>query len=127
MMTEDWTETIAKMTKQELEKALVIAVGALSTTQAFADKTPDQVFDWLWYAIRWQENSQQNDKDISETLRDYCVSAVVEFMREGMTRHISYVNSSDLLTFENIPQLKSGGRIPKLTIEWVDENETNHA
>ena len=59
-MAEDWTETIAKMTKQELEKALVMAIGALSTTQAFADKTPGQVFDWLFYLMTYERNKDAN-------------------------------------------------------------------
>lgn len=58
----DWTETIASMTKEELEKALVMAVGALSTTQAFADKTPEQVFDWLFYLMNYQRLKDEQSR-----------------------------------------------------------------
>ena len=57
-MTTDWTETIANMTKEELEKALIMAIGALSTTSAFMDKTPEQVFDWLFYLMNWKRQAE---------------------------------------------------------------------
>jgi len=56
-MSTDWTETIANMTKEELEKALIMTIGALSTTSAFMDKTPEQVFDWLFYLMYWEKQA----------------------------------------------------------------------
>lgn len=56
-------------------------------------------------------------------LHKYCVLVAVEFMKDTMEKHISYINGDDLSEFENIPQLKSGGKIPKVTVEWVDESE----
>jgi hypothetical protein len=52
--SEDWTETIENMPKEDLIKGLIMAIGALSTTEAFANKTPDQVFDWLFYLMNYR-------------------------------------------------------------------------
>jgi len=57
-----------------------------------------------------------------KTLHDYCIEAAISWMKLGMGEHISYIHPEDLP--ENGPNLKSGGKIPKVTIEWVDEQET---
>lgn len=62
----DWTETVASMTKEELEKALVMTIGALSTTSAFADKTPDQVFDWLFDLMNYQRRQQNGNREMPD-------------------------------------------------------------
>ena len=51
-------------------------------------------------------------------LHELCVKAAIGFMEQGMTRHISYISAEDT------PIDGTGGRIPKVTIEWVDESET---
>jgi hypothetical protein len=51
-------------------------------------------------------------------LHQLCTLAAIEFMEQGTTRHISYISAEDT------PIDGPGGRIPKVTIEWVDESET---
>src|SRR3990167_7219108 len=57
-----------------------------------------------------------------KTLHDYCRDAVISWMKLDMGEHVSYFHPDDLP--EKVPYLKSGGKIPKVTIEWVDEQET---
>lgn len=58
-------------------------------------------------------------KNIS--LHEICVQAVNSMVKENITRHISYIGADDAITFG----LKEGGRIPKVTIEWVDASEAD--
>ncbi|OGR31698.1 MAG: hypothetical protein A2139_07585 [Desulfobacca sp. RBG_16_60_12] len=52
-------------------------------------------------------------------LHDICVIAVCKMVEQGISQHITYVSGEDNITFG----LKEGGRIPKVTIEWVDASE----
>lgn len=52
-------------------------------------------------------------------LHAYCVSAVNEMVRQGIEKHISFIDGEDDITFG----LKEGGKIPKVTIELVDASE----
>jgi hypothetical protein len=54
-------------------------------------------------------------------LHKLCVLAVNEMVAEDIARHVSYISPEDEISFG----LKAGGRIPKVTIEWVDEQEAN--
>jgi hypothetical protein len=56
---------------------------------------------------------------MSETLHRLCVHAVNQMVAEGIEKHISYIDQDDQITFG----LKEGGKIPKVTIEWVEEAE----
>jgi len=55
-----------------------------------------------------------------KTLHEICVEAVNKMAEEEITHHVSYISAEDKISFG----LKSGGKIPKVTIEWVDESET---
>ncbi|HLE52717.1 MAG TPA: hypothetical protein VI755_11680 [Anaerolineales bacterium] len=52
-------------------------------------------------------------------LHDLCVLVVNKMVEEGITKHISFISPEDNLTFG----LKEDGKIPKVTIEWVDASE----
>lgn len=53
------------------------------------------------------------------TLHEMCVMSVNRMVGDGITRHVSYISPEDAINFG----LKANGRIPKVTIEWVDEHE----
>ena len=53
------------------------------------------------------------------TLHEICVMAVNAMVEDGVEKHISYISAEDNINFG----LKNGGRIPKVTIEWVDASE----
>ena len=57
---------------------------------------------------------------LSADLHDICVVAVNKMIDEGIHKHISYISNEDNIIFG----LKEGGKIPKVTIEWVDGSET---
>jgi len=52
-------------------------------------------------------------------LHELCVEAVNAMVEEGIEKHVSYISAEDNITFA----LKEGGKVPKVTIEWVDESE----
>ena len=54
-------------------------------------------------------------------LHALCVFAVNKMVKEGITRHVSFISAEDDITFG----LKESGKIPKVTIEWVDASEAN--
>ena len=51
----------------------------------------------------------------------FCVAAVVAMVNDGITRHTSFIHPEDLN--ETTFGLKADGKIPKITIEWVDVSE----
>jgi hypothetical protein len=55
-----------------------------------------------------------------KSLHEICIEAVEKMVADDITRHISYISPEDNLSF----CLKHGGKIPKVTIEWVDEAES---
>ena len=55
-------------------------------------------------------------------LHTLCVAAVNQMVRDGIEKHISFIGPEIGIEFG----LKDGGRIPKVTIEWVDESEAYH-
>jgi len=57
------------------------------------------------------------------SLHAHCVFAFNKMQKEGIQKHISYLSDEDLVDVE-IPK---NGRIPKITIEWVDEMEARDA
>ena len=54
-----------------------------------------------------------------QDLHQLCVDAVNAMVEQQITRHVSYISPEDPIAFG----LKAGGRVPKVTIEWVDEAE----
>lgn len=67
-------------------------------------------------------------KDLQESqvvwglCHEFCVAAAIAMVHiNESTRHISYIGADDLN--ETTFQLKEGGKIPKVTIEWVDASE----
>lgn len=61
--------------------------------------------------IKWTE-------DLLGPLHGLCVRAVNRMVAEGITHHVSFISGEDDITFA-LPS----GRIPKVTIEWVDAAE----
>lgn len=53
---------------------------------------------------------------------EFCVAATVAMLNDGAKRHVSYVSSEDLRASGF--GLKANGRIPRVTIEWVEETES---
>ncbi len=67
------------------------------------------------------ENLQASDA-VFGTCHEFCVAAAVAMVREvEATRHVSFVKAEDT---EEIG-FKEGGKILKVTIEWVDEKEAD--
>ena len=58
---------------------------------------------------------------MEKSLHEICVEAVNKMVEENITRHISFVSGEDAISFG----LKEGGKIPKVTIEWVEASEAN--
>ena len=58
---------------------------------------------------------------MKKSLHEVCVEAVNQMVGEGITNHVSYISGEDAISFG----LKDGGRIPKVTIEWVDASEAD--
>lgn len=56
-----------------------------------------------------------------QKLNDICVEAVNEMVHEEIEKHVQFISGKDNITFG----LKEGGKIPKVTIEWVDASEAN--
>ena len=54
-------------------------------------------------------------------IHEACVEAVNLMVEAGVKSHTSFISAEDSIRFG----LKSGGRIPKVTIEWVDESEAS--
>lgn len=52
-------------------------------------------------------------------IHEACIEAVNLMVEEGIEKHISFIHADDNIRFG----LKGGGRIPKVTIEWVDASE----
>jgi hypothetical protein len=52
-------------------------------------------------------------------LQGLCVAAVNQMVEEGIEKHIQFIHPEDEIKFG----LKEGGRIPKVTIEWVDASD----
>ena len=57
---------------------------------------------------------------MEKSLHEICVEAVNKMVEENITRHVTYVSGEDNISFG----LKAGGKIPKVTIEWVEEEES---
>lgn len=53
------------------------------------------------------------------SLNEICVEAVNQMVNDGVTKHIQFISAEDDIWFG----LKAGGKIPKITIEWVDAQE----
>lgn len=53
---------------------------------------------------------------VGGTLHEFCAAAVLAMEAARITRHISYIGPGDL---NECLGLKEGGRIPRVTIEWV--------
>lgn len=53
-------------------------------------------------------------------LHELCVLAVNKMVKENITKHVSYISTEDNIFFG----LQEGGKIPKVTIEWVDASES---
>ncbi len=58
---------------------------------------------------------------MTNNLHELCVQAVNKMVEEGITRHMSFISPEDDISFG----LKEGGKIPKVTIEWVDASEAD--
>lgn len=52
-------------------------------------------------------------------IRDLCQTLVDECVKEGITRHVSYLDDQD-----KIDPVTKGLLVPKVTVEWVKEEET---
>ena len=57
--------------------------------------------------------------ELTDDLHELCVRAVNVMVEQDITRHISYITPEDNINF----QLSLDGKIPKVTIEWVDAKE----
>lgn len=57
---------------------------------------------------------------MENSLHEMCVEVVNKMVQENITNHISYISGEDNIFFG----LKEGGKIPKVTIEWVEEDES---
>ena len=57
--------------------------------------------------------------ELTDDLHELCVRAVNVMVEQGVTRHISYITPEDNINF----QLSLSGKIPKVTIEWVNAQE----
>ena len=55
----------------------------------------------------------------SASLHEICEFATNKMVSEHITKHVSFIGTDDKISFG----LKEGGRIPKVTIEWVDASE----
>jgi hypothetical protein len=67
------------------------------------------------------ENLQASDA-VFGTCHEFCVAASVAMVREvEATRHVSFVDVEDT----DAIGFKEGGKILKVTIEWVDASEAN--
>lgn len=58
---------------------------------------------------------------MKKSLHEICVDAVNKMVAEDINQHVSYINGSECVGFA----LKEGGKIPKVTIEWVDGSEAD--
>lgn len=67
-------------------------------------------------------NLQESDAVFGNT-HDFCVAAAVAMVNDGSEKHVSYIGAEDLN--ETTFALKEGGKIPKVTIEWVDASEAD--
>lgn len=54
-------------------------------------------------------------------INEKCVEAVNEMVGEGIEKHVQFISPEDNISFG----LKEGGKIPKVTIEWVDASEAD--
>ena len=57
---------------------------------------------------------------MKKNLHEICVEAVNEMVKENISHHVSYISGEDAISFG----LKEGGKIPKVTIEWVEAEES---
>ena len=55
------------------------------------------------------------------SVHELCVAAVNRMVEDEADRHVSFISTEDDISFG----LKEGGKIPKVTIEWVDESEAD--
>jgi hypothetical protein len=55
------------------------------------------------------------------SLHELCVEAVEKAYSDHISHHTSFISAEDDISFG----LKEGGRIPKVTIEWVDASEAD--
>lgn len=68
------------------------------------------------------QNMQENDA-VFGSCHDFCVAAAVSMVRvNGSIKHESFVDGEDA---GDVIGFKEGGKILKVTIEWVDASETN--
>ena len=54
-------------------------------------------------------------------LHEICVEAVEKMYSDHISHHVSFISPEDDISFG----LKEGGKIPKVTIEWVDASEAD--
>ena len=55
------------------------------------------------------------------TLHEICVAAVEKMVEDGVEKHVSYISAEDNPAFS----MRADGKIPKVTIEWVDASEAD--
>ena len=55
-------------------------------------------------------------------VHEFCVAATIAMVAAGITKHVSFVHPEDLGAKPTF-RMKAGGRIPKITIEWVHASE----
>lgn len=68
------------------------------------------------------QNLQENDA-VFGSCHDFCVAAAVSMVRvNGSSKHESFVDGEDA---GDVIGFKEGGKILKVTIEWVDASEAN--
>jgi hypothetical protein len=64
---------------------------------------------------------KENQMNMKFALNEICVNAVNEMVHEGIEKHVQFISAEDKILFG----LKEGGKIPKVTIEWVDASEAD--
>ena len=64
----------------------------------------------------------QESQAVFGSCHDFCVAAAVSMVRDGSTKHESFVDGEDA---GDVIGFKEGGKILKVTIEWVDASEAN--
>jgi len=58
---------------------------------------------------------------MNKSLHEICVEAVEKMHSDRIHHHVSFISAEDNISFG----LKEGGKIPKVTIEWVDASEAD--
>ena len=64
--------------------------------------------------------TNQDVDELTDDLHELCVRAVNVMVEQGVTRHVSYITPEDNVSFFRLGLI---GKIPKVTVEWVDAQE----